>query len=142
MYVADSIPENVASSSKIVLHKKGHRLPVTAAVASEDGKFLYSSGKEGNIIQWDLQTGRKLHTFFKSVDRKGKGREVAHEGHRDSVNALALSWDGKILASAGKDKQIAVWDTVSLKWVKSFTSHKDEVSVCNLALQPTLTISH
>lgn len=68
---------------------------------------------------------------------KGKGKEKARRegvnGHTDEVLALALSGDGKYLASGGRDRKVGVWDVEKEEWVKGFGGHKDTVSVSNNA---------
>ncbi|KAL1939064.1 hypothetical protein VTO73DRAFT_10324 [Trametes versicolor] len=111
--------------------KRGHRFSVTYAVASQDGRWLYSSGKEGSIIKWDLHTGRQAHTFHKCrVDKgKGKSREpIDANGHTDEIWAIAVSPDGKYLASGGKDKRVGIWDVEKNEWVKGFSGHRDCIS--------------
>jgi len=115
----------------ISLRTRGHRFTVTTAVASEDGRFLYTAGKEGSIIKWDLRTGKKLSTAYKQRTMKGKQR-TNPDGHTDEIWTLALSSDGKYLASGGKDRVIGVWDvenTDGISWVKGFTGHRDSISV-------------
>jgi len=51
------------------------------------------------------------------------------DGHTDQVLALALSSDGKYLASGGKDRKVGVWDAELGNWVKGFTGHRDTISV-------------
>lgn len=129
-----------AQAPTTLLRTRGHRFSVTSAVASESGKYLYTSGKEGSIIKWDLSSGRKLATTPKvrppKIDVKGKGKAVAHseiKGHTDEVLALALSGDGKFLASAGRDSKLCIWDSEKDDWVKGFAGHlghKDIISVC------------
>ena len=70
----------------------------------------------------------------KSGDKgKGKAKALSNaselQGHSDEIWALALSPDGKLLASAGKDRRIGVWDVEKDEWVKGFTGHRDSVSV-------------
>jgi ribosomal RNA-processing protein 9 len=103
---------------------------------SESCKYLFTSGKEGSIIKWDLVTGKKLVVFHKlrpSKQREGKGKQKMWSGdingHTDEVLALALSGDGKYLASGGKDRKVGVWDVQKDEWVKGFRGHKDTVSV-------------
>lgn len=107
---------------------------MTSAVASESCKYLFTSGKEGSIIKWDLVSGKRLATFHKvRPEKKGKGKEKARSadipGHTDEVLALAISGDGKYLASGGKDRKVVVWDVEKEEWVKGFGGHKDTVSV-------------
>lgn len=121
-----------------ILRTRGHRLSVTSAVASESCKYLFTCGKEGSIIKWDLVTGKKLAVFHKvRPEKKGKGKQKAWSGdvngHTDEVLALALSGDGKYLASGGKDRRIGVWDVEKEEWVKAFGGHKDTISVSEKA---------
>ena len=109
---------------------------MTSAIASESGKYLFTSGKEGTIIKWDLTTGKKLTTKYKiRLDNKGKGKAAPEpdiKGHTDEVLSLALSGDEKLLASAGRDRRVCVWDTETCEWVKAFSGHlghKDTISV-------------
>ena len=51
------------------------------------------------------------------------------QGHTDEVWALAISPDGRHLASGGKDRIVGVWDVDKDEWVKGFTGHRDHISV-------------
>ena len=123
-------------SNPPTLRTRGHRFSATSAVASEDAQWLYTSGKDGCIIKWDLTSGRKIHTFFKVRKDNGKGKgkakaELATElpGHTDEIWTLALSPDGKMLASGGKDRRIGVWDVEKNEWLKGFGGHRDSIAV-------------
>ena len=65
-----------------------HEDEVWAFVVSPDGNTLISAGLDKKIRVWDIHTGR-LH--FEVV------------GHPYPINALALSSDGKVLASGSND---------------------------------------
>ncbi|PCH37592.1 Rnu3ip2 protein [Wolfiporia cocos MD-104 SS10] len=113
------------------MRTRGHRSSATAAVASSDARWLFSAGKDGVIVKWDLRTGKKAHVFMKCRPDKGKGRAKAGAepaGHTDEVWALALSPDGRYLASGGKDRRVGVWDVEKNEWVKSFGGHRDAIS--------------
>jgi ribosomal RNA-processing protein 9 len=122
-----------------VLRTKGHRFSVTSAVASESGKYLFTSGKEGSIIKWDLLTGQKMKTFYKirpppSLNEKGNKASFDAKilGHTDEVLALAVSCDGKYLASGGRDQKLGVWDAEKGEWIQAIgghLSHRDLISV-------------
>ena len=87
------------------------------------------------LFRSDLSTGKPVSTFYKigpSKFSEGKGKQKASletHGHTDEVLALAVSDDGKILASAGKDRKLVVWDAEKGEWTQSFGGHKDTVSV-------------
>lgn len=53
------------------------------------------------------------------------------EGHTDEILALALSSDGKFLASGGRDRRIGVWGADKGAWLRSFGGHRDAISVCH-----------
>ncbi|KAH9847000.1 WD40 repeat-like protein [Lenzites betulinus] len=132
LYIADTFDLTQPPSLRT---KRGHKFSVTAAVASHDGRWLYSSGKEGSIVKWDMRTGRQAHTHHKCrVDKdkskgKGKSRETVDvSGHIDEIWTLAISPDGKYLASGGKDRQVGVWDVEKNEWVKGFGGHRDCIS--------------
>ena len=117
---------------------RGHRQAVTAAVVSKDGKFLFTAGKEGVIIMTDLSSGKQVNAFRKirldggTTEGKGKGKQKASldsPGHTDEILALAVSDDGKYLASGGKDRKLVVWDLEKSQWLRNFGGHKDTISV-------------
>lgn len=57
-------------------------------------------------------------------------RLLANElkGHRDCVNGLAYSPDGKLLASASSDGTVKLWDTSSYKEVRTLKGHVSAVT--------------
>lgn len=116
-------------------------------MVSDNGHALFTAGKEGSIIGWNLLNGKRLAVFPKvrprlpSTDRKGKAKMTADahaaneiQGHTDEVIALALSSDGKYLASGGRDRRLGVWDVAKKEWVRSFGGHRDVISVCSSRL--------
>ncbi|KAG8835845.1 pre-rRNA processing protein [Serendipita sp. 399] len=131
--VYNFVSEKLQGANSARLVTRGHRLSVTGAEVSQDGHSLFTCSKDGDVIQWNILTGKRLHTYHKHVPRhKGKGKQRAMaddvEGHTDEIWALSISNDGKYLATGGKDKRVGVWDIEKGVWLKAFRGHKDSIS--------------
>jgi ribosomal RNA-processing protein 9 len=115
--------------------------PVTCMIMSSDAKSVYCGSKCGSVVQWSLATGQKVveHERVdgetavrqgggKVYERHGNETHVSIQGHTAEVLALAISSDGKFLASAGRDRRIIIWDAVANVLLKQFTGHRDAVA--------------
>jgi WD40 repeat protein len=99
-------------------------------VYSPDGKYLLT-GTTANLIgegglgyQWDVATGNKLRTF---------------PNHKKGIPAVAWSADGKLLATAGWDNVVSLFnaDTGTL-----LTEIKEPATIIAVAFSPdTKTIA-
>ncbi|KAK1425901.1 hypothetical protein QVD17_21263 [Tagetes erecta] len=109
-----------------------HRQSVTAVVLSEDDFKGFSASKDGYIVHWDIDNG-KTETYvwpteeiLKSHGAKDpQGRATKRSKH---VLALAVSSDGRYLASGGFDRHIHLWDTRTREHIQAFPGHKGPVS--------------
>ena len=113
--------------SEVVAHLGGQTSRVTAVAFSRDGKRLAVAsgdpGKSGVV---------RLY----AVDEKAAKFEPKGElaGAKDVQYALDFAPDHKILAAAGYDRVIRLWDADTLKAVRELKDHSD--AVYGLAFSP------
>jgi WD40 repeat protein len=74
------------------------------AIASPDGKLLITAS-DRTISVSDIQNQRDL---------------IRMQGHKDRVTALAITPDGKVLASGGADRAINLWDLATGRLLQRF----------------------
>ncbi|XP_064931116.1 U3 small nucleolar RNA-interacting protein 2 [Columba livia] len=103
---------------------RGHQLPITCLVISPDDRFIFSASKDGALIKWEVESGKRLCV----VPGGKKGTEEQHMGHASQVLCMAISSDGKYLATGDRNKLIMIWDTATCKRLHIFTGHRDAVS--------------
>ncbi|XP_053377400.1 U3 small nucleolar RNA-interacting protein 2-like isoform X2 [Mercenaria mercenaria] len=119
------LAENIVPPSQedLILFR-GHQLSVTCVVISPDCQFVYSGSKDCSIIKWSLKERRKVHV----IHGGRKGTEKKHVGHTGHVLAMALSSDGKYLATGDANKLIHIWDAGPMTLLHTFKGHRDAIS--------------
>ncbi|XP_066472207.1 U3 small nucleolar RNA-interacting protein 2 isoform X2 [Tiliqua scincoides] len=103
---------------------RGHQQPITCLVISPDDKYIFSAAKDCSIIKWDVERKRKLHVIHGTK----KGMEDSHTGHTAHILSMAISSDGKYLATGDRNKLIMIWEAANCKHLYKFTGHRDAVS--------------
>ena len=74
------------------LKDKRHKSSLTCLVVH--GQHLFTASKDAGLLKWDLSTGEKL---AKVAGGKRKDEKAAKERHCTSINAIAITTDGKYL---------------------------------------------
>jgi len=105
---------------------RAHRFAITCLALSSAEDFCYTGSKDCTIVRWDTETGKRVSSF--PGKRLKPGEEAEFDGHTAEVLALALTSDGRYLASGGRDRLIRIWDCRSNKLIDSFQGHRDIVS--------------
>jgi WD40 repeat protein len=128
---------------------------------SADGRLLAGvNNRDWRIELWEAATGRRLRQFGPAkgqvtgllLSRDGNLLVAAHGGQvciwgmdepeqrqhlpaPQTGAALALSKDGKVLASSGRDKEICLWDPATGQVTRRLAGHEE--AVYSVAFSPT-----
>jgi WD40 repeat protein len=147
-----------AEEPKHVLTRPGER-GFSALAFSADAKALYAQGAIGDISVWDTQTGKHLRTLkterpcsntlvvgrgglvalgfgysFRIYDSSTGRKLLRRQAEYGGVHAVALSPDGRFLATGGPEAAVNVWSADSGKQVLLFRGHLGAIT--RLAFTP------
>eukprot|EP00903_Cladosiphon_okamuranus_P013170 g12283.t1 len=117
--------QQIAASA--IRRMRGHKLTPTCVVLSPDDSTAFSGSKDNSILRWDVETGKRT-TMLPRWRKLPGGKTPAVKAHSKEVLTLAVSGDGRYLASGGRDRLINVWDCRSDTVVETFRGHQDTVS--------------
>lgn len=89
-----------------------HTDAVLAIQFSADGQLLFTASNDTNrnrnLIAWNVETGEEAFRMA---------------GHDAAINDLALSPDGRLLASAGNDGKVILWQTSDGQMIRTIGAH-------------------
>src|SRR5262249_27998885 len=91
---------------------------IRALAFTPDSKSLVYAD-DNQLVLCDVSTGHPYRRF---------------EGHEKDIICLALSPDGRTLASAGRDGTLRLWEVLTGREIRRFDGHADNVSC--LAFSP------
>jgi WD40 repeat protein len=94
----------------------GHRGNVNAVLFSANGSQLFAAAGEpglfGEVRQWNVTDGKLVRVF---------------EGHSDAIYSIALSPNGKTLATGSYDQKIKLWDVANGNELNTLSGHNGAV---------------
>jgi len=121
--LADTI-EGIAEDTWIQRKLSGHENAVTCVALTTDDCTIYSGAKDNSLIKWDVESGAK--TILKE---KWNGKVIPRtQSIEGEVLSVAVSYDGKYIASGGRDNFVRIYDSRSDSEIKCFAGHRDAVS--------------
>ncbi|MBX7222514.1 MAG: caspase family protein [Blastocatellia bacterium] len=146
----------------------GHASPVHLANISPDGRFLVTGGWDQILKVWDTGTGREMlripdHFFgvrevvftpdSRLMATTGSGPDCYKvklwevetgtlvrtlTGHQGTVGCLALSPDGKWIATGSYDRTVKLWEVATGKLLQTFSGEQPN-EIRSLAFSPDAT---
>lgn len=115
------------SSWKLVARLRGDALPMRTLAFSPDSRWL--AGSSRMIEGTGTASNEKAYEIFLWDVASGMLKQRL-PGHSRAVTALAFSADGSLLASAGRDRALKLWEMKSfrqLRLASEFTISYDEL---------------
>ncbi len=88
--------------------------------------YFATGNSNGTISVWSLPSGELKNTL---------------RGHTESVNAVAMSADGKILASGSDDKTIKIWNLETGAVVRTLSGHTNAISTVAISVDGEFLVS-
>ncbi len=137
-----------------------HDSPLLGCRFDPSGRFVFAGAQDNTIQRWELSGGRKVALkghrswvrglafhdtqlysgdyagrllVWPLADAKPRPRR-AIQAHRGWARMLAVSPDGRLLATCGNDHLVKLWDTSSLSLVRELSDHT--CHVYNVAFHP------
>lgn len=140
-----------------------HNSPLIGCRIDPSGRFAFAGAQDNTLVRWELATSKKsLYLGHKSwlrgiafsakeklvysADYTGRILTWPIEGeptqplrtvqaHAGWARALAVSPDGKTLASCGNDRLVKLWSIPDLKPIRELAGH--DCHIYNVAFHPT-----
>lgn len=142
-------------TSEILHTLEGHTQAVNRAIYSPDGASIASGGDEGHILIWDATSDDEI-SVSKDIEigspvsdmkytRDGLNLVVAtyegqlllinvaegqiiqeYDGHARRILSIAISPDGRTMATGAADGSVFVWDIETGERLQQYVDHPDE----------------
>jgi len=98
---------------------RGHTKGVTGVVHLPDGRRIITCSADGSLRLWNLESGVQIGDDWRD-DESGDGGDGKH-----AVWIIALSPNGKTIASGGINGKVRLWDVETEKLVARWIGHTE-----------------
>ena len=99
--------KTTAMSGQMRFRLSGQTRPVTSVAFNDKSDRLFAGSKDGTVKVWDVRQRQELWTY---------------RGHSSGVRGIALSHDGKWLASTS-DAELRIWDARQSPTSQALSGH-------------------
>ena len=100
----------------VPFHWRAHENSVFSLALSPDGKHLLSGGRDAHLKKWLLPAPGEVKGELQSS--RAVSLQQSLPAHTFTINDLAFSPNGQLLATASRDKLVKLWDANSLQLLK------------------------
>ena len=87
---------------------------------------MFTASKDGSIVKWSLSEGQRPKMGIRKKFA-GNGKNDKSQG-RSIINAMAISHDGKFLATGNDAKLVNIWKCDKFEHVRFFQG-KDNLNI-------------
>ena len=112
----------------------GHDGPVQTASFAPDGLEVVSGSDDGRVLVWKPSEVQPIDLAARIAglpEETPPHRALA--GHDAAVSSVCYSSDGGLIASAGNDNVVKIWDAPSGKLIKTLRGHGGRVRSCQFS---------
>ena len=110
---------------------RGHTQSVNAVAFNHDGSRLASGSADSTIRVWKMNNAPSVTKYYLENNPNHKINQFANTstlvntfiGHKKEISAITFSPDGTMLASAGNDATIYIWDASTGEVLHTLQGH-------------------
>ncbi len=104
---------SAADFALIQVLQDAHQPSVFSVCYSQDGRTLYSGGRDAHLKSWARNTG-------------GWVLDQVAPAHHFTINDIAIHPGGQVLATASRDKTVKLWRASDLRLLKVIDTVRDQ----------------
>jgi ribosomal RNA-processing protein 9 len=109
----------------VTSHYGGHQGSITSLSVTQDESFIVTGSKDNAVIRFDTETGHR-QILKRKWQRALDGDNQSHHGE---ILAVAVTSDGKYVASGGRDRIVRIHDSrMENSEIHTFSAHRDAIS--------------